>query len=643
MLPKRDGFAVCRDDPRVGLRRADPDADRARRGGGAHRGTRLRRRRLPREAVRFRRAARAAARAGPPRPPAAAARAADGRSARDRHAQPAACASATREVPLTAKEYALLEYLVRRAGDVVSRADIAEHVWDEHYDPLSNVVDVYVQRLRRKLDRSGSDSLIRTRRGEGYQLVTGTDRAMTTLSLRARLTLWYTLALLVVLVPVRRQRAVAAAADRLPPRRPRARRAARATLEQRRSGRAQRAGRSRDRGGRGDGHGHGAGPGARDPRRAAAACWPRSWNGLELRELAARRQRRMPRVWTVETQRRRRGAVHARRARVRRDRRSVLIVGEPARRTCCASSAKCRKRCSSASRSCCCSRPPAGCWLASIGLRPDHRHGAARGADSAERAWRISDRPTRTDELGQLATAFNGLVARLRAALQTQRQFMADASHELRTPVSVVRATADVMLSRDHRDEAEYREALAIVGGQARRLGRLVEDMLVLARADAGGYPLQPVDLYLDEVVAECRRAVDVLATERGVTIRSAARAGHSVPRRRGSAAPARAERAAERGSAHADRRLGRGGHPPGTGGGADPRDRRGPGIPADDQGADLRSLRAARCGAPRAGRRARPADRAMDRGSASAARSSSSSSGPGGSTFCVSLPNAVT
>jgi DNA-binding response OmpR family regulator len=76
-----------------------------------------------------------------------------------------------REVLLTAKEYALLEYLMRRAGDVVSRGDIAEHVWDEHYDPLSNVVDVYVQRLRRKLDQAGSDSLIRTRRGEGYQLV----------------------------------------------------------------------------------------------------------------------------------------------------------------------------------------------------------------------------------------------------------------------------------------------------------------------------------------------------------------------------------------------------------------------------------------------------------------------------------------
>jgi DNA-binding response OmpR family regulator len=78
----------------------------------------------------------------------------------------------TRAVALTAREYALLEYLAHHAGAVVSRADIAEHVWDEHYDPLSNVIDVYVQRLRRKVDVPGQESLIRTRRGEGYQLRT---------------------------------------------------------------------------------------------------------------------------------------------------------------------------------------------------------------------------------------------------------------------------------------------------------------------------------------------------------------------------------------------------------------------------------------------------------------------------------------
>jgi DNA-binding response OmpR family regulator len=80
-----------------------------------------------------------------------------------------------REVSLTAREYALLEYLVRRAGDVVSRGEIAAHVWDEYYDPLSNVVDVYVQRLRRKLDPPGAESIIRTRRGEGYQLTAAAE------------------------------------------------------------------------------------------------------------------------------------------------------------------------------------------------------------------------------------------------------------------------------------------------------------------------------------------------------------------------------------------------------------------------------------------------------------------------------------
>jgi two-component system copper resistance phosphate regulon response regulator CusR len=76
-----------------------------------------------------------------------------------------------REVALTSREYALLEYLARHAGQVVGRAAIAEHVWDEHYDAFSNVVDVYVQRLRRKLDQADEPSLIRTRRGQGYQLM----------------------------------------------------------------------------------------------------------------------------------------------------------------------------------------------------------------------------------------------------------------------------------------------------------------------------------------------------------------------------------------------------------------------------------------------------------------------------------------
>ena len=55
-------------------------------------------------------------------------------------------------IPLTTKEYALLEYLMRRQAQVVSRADIAEHVWDDSFDPMSNLIEVYIQRLRRKID-----------------------------------------------------------------------------------------------------------------------------------------------------------------------------------------------------------------------------------------------------------------------------------------------------------------------------------------------------------------------------------------------------------------------------------------------------------------------------------------------------------
>ena len=76
-----------------------------------------------------------------------------------------------RRLSLTTREYALLEFLARRVDHVVGRAEIAEHVWDDHYDPLSNVIDVYIQRLRRKIDDPDGPSMIATRRGEGYALV----------------------------------------------------------------------------------------------------------------------------------------------------------------------------------------------------------------------------------------------------------------------------------------------------------------------------------------------------------------------------------------------------------------------------------------------------------------------------------------
>jgi len=75
-----------------------------------------------------------------------------------------------RTVELTAKEYALLEYLLLNRGRVVTRREIAEHVWDEHFDPFSNLIEVYVGRLRQKIDAASdaSTSFLKTRRGEGY-------------------------------------------------------------------------------------------------------------------------------------------------------------------------------------------------------------------------------------------------------------------------------------------------------------------------------------------------------------------------------------------------------------------------------------------------------------------------------------------
>jgi len=72
-------------------------------------------------------------------------------------------------ISLTTKEYALLEYLARNTGKVVGRAEIAQHVWDENYDPFSNVIEVHMNRLRRKLEINGPP-LIQTRRGAGYLL-----------------------------------------------------------------------------------------------------------------------------------------------------------------------------------------------------------------------------------------------------------------------------------------------------------------------------------------------------------------------------------------------------------------------------------------------------------------------------------------
>jgi len=81
-----------------------------------------------------------------------------------------AISRAGKRITVTAKEYALLEFLMLNQNRVVNREQIAQHVWDENFDPFSNIIDVYVRRLRTKIDAGFAQPLIHTRRGEGYIL-----------------------------------------------------------------------------------------------------------------------------------------------------------------------------------------------------------------------------------------------------------------------------------------------------------------------------------------------------------------------------------------------------------------------------------------------------------------------------------------
>ena len=163
-----------------------------------------------------------------------------------------------------------------------------------------------------------------------------------------------------------------------------------------------------------------------------------------------------------------------------------------------------------------------GGWIVGYrGLRP--LADMARQAEAIT-ADRLDDRlssPATRDELGALASAFNALLDRLAGALRVQRQLMADASHQLRTPISIARTAAQVTLGGAERTAADYRDALTIVAAQTRRLTEMIERMFTLALADLDARPLLPSEFYLDELVQECARTAQVLAADRRLTIRT--------------------------------------------------------------------------------------------------------------------------
>jgi heavy metal sensor kinase len=161
-----------------------------------------------------------------------------------------------------------------------------------------------------------------------------------------------------------------------------------------------------------------------------------------------------------------------------------------------------------------------GGWLlAKRSLAPMVDIGEATATISAKNLRERVPIANPNDEVGQLATVINGLLDRLERAFGQQRQFMADASHELRTPVAILQGELDVTLSRGDRDAADYRESLEVMHKTVRRLTRIVRDLFLLARSDAGDIPVKREPLYAGDLVAQTARAYKNLAAERGVAL----------------------------------------------------------------------------------------------------------------------------
>ena len=127
--------------------------------------------------------------------------------------------------------------------------------------------------------------------------------------------------------------------------------------------------------------------------------------------------------------------------------------------------------------------------------------------------------PNPRDELGRLASVLNDLLERLDRSFDEQRRLMADASHELRTPVAIISGEAELALSRDGRSPTELRDALEHVRDESDRLKRIVDDLFLLARAEAGDPIMVPREVYLGEVAADSVRAVRSLAQQKRVAL----------------------------------------------------------------------------------------------------------------------------
>lgn len=123
------------------------------------------------------------------------------------------------------------------------------------------------------------------------------------------------------------------------------------------------------------------------------------------------------------------------------------------------------------------------------------------------------------DELGALALVFNRLLGRLEAAFGNQRRFMADASHELRTPLAVLQSEVEVTLANGTRSASDYHASALVMRDAARRLARIVEDLFLMSRADAGQLKIRRDPVDLEAVVDDAVSAARVVAAKNDITI----------------------------------------------------------------------------------------------------------------------------
>jgi heavy metal sensor kinase len=160
-----------------------------------------------------------------------------------------------------------------------------------------------------------------------------------------------------------------------------------------------------------------------------------------------------------------------------------------------------------------------GYWLVRKTLQPVLEMSAEAAAIGASDLTRRIPVRHAEDELGHLALTFNALLDRVRAVLVQQRRFMTDASHELRTPVAIVRGEAEVTLSKHDRSTRELRESMEVIEQESRLLSSIIDDLFLLARADAGQAVIAPSTFYLDELITEVVRAQRSLAARKSIEI----------------------------------------------------------------------------------------------------------------------------